>query len=325
MPSIKEIEDFVKKGLDNGKPEETIKSDLLSVGWKETDIEDTITAIKQSTPESRSENLAQSEANTPVNQLRFAHLKETISQYQPQKVTPIIQKISPKSRGIFSLILIPIVIALGVGARMYLKKTYPEMFEGTNNALDIDQQILNQIGASATSSPTSTPVNNSSPIAGNKTPTPAQQPNPFPAPPNPQKPPSAPIPSISVELKSPLKNAIWEIGKTYPIEWQANGASFWPIEIGIKQFEANSDTYYAYTLILTDGENTGKHSFTVPEKLLKPDGTDRMNFASPSKGASKYKIELRAWKDATEKVTQESDYFYIKPPGSTPGGSGGNN
>lgn len=179
MPSIKEIEDFVKKGLDNGKPEEAIKSDLLSVGWKETDIADTIAAIKNSTPKSEGEKIAQRETNTPVNQLRFAHLKETISQYQPQKKAPAItEKISPKSRGFLSLILIPIVIALGVGARAYLKNNYPEMFEAKNSNLDIDQKILDQLETQTPTSTVSSTLNTiSKPSSStNLVPSPSQKP-----------------------------------------------------------------------------------------------------------------------------------------------------
>lgn len=162
MSIIKEIEDFVRKNLESGKSEEVIKTDLASVGWNEIDITDTITAVKKSDPKTEGEKSLNYEIRTPVNQPRFSHLKETIEQYEsPKDKRPKKLGANLPKKSYLPLILIPIVVTMGVGARIYLKNTYPEAFGPKTAPPNLDQEILNNLNATTTNSNSSSDPNSS--------------------------------------------------------------------------------------------------------------------------------------------------------------------
>ncbi|TSC82685.1 MAG: hypothetical protein G01um101420_208 [Parcubacteria group bacterium Gr01-1014_20] len=195
MPVIKEIEDFIRKNLQNGKSEEIIKTDLASVGWKEVDISDTLTAVKTATPKEESKKTPDYDVKTPVSQLRFAHLKETIEQYEPlKKEGPKKLPVNLPKKSYLPLILIPTIVAISVGARIYLKNAYPETFTPKTPPPNLDQEILKNLSVTTTSPSSSTPTAEPNPSATQVVPVqkPPSPPKPTSTQPSPTSTPSAP-------------------------------------------------------------------------------------------------------------------------------------
>ncbi|MEK9173182.1 MAG: hypothetical protein AAB594_01235 [Patescibacteria group bacterium] len=151
MPVIKEIEDFVRKNLQSGRSEEIIKTDLTSVGWKEIDISDTLAAVKTATPKEESKKNLDYDVKTSASQLRFSHLKETIEQYEsPKDMRPKKIQANLSKKSYLPLILIPIIVAISVGVRIYLKNAYPEIFIPKTAPPLLDQEILKNLNATST-------------------------------------------------------------------------------------------------------------------------------------------------------------------------------